>query len=104
MEAQAEAINSAPSAKWEAKTLDVPSHWLSALVNGDDSGLEDEEIAQLEAFCASELSDGWSVTAWEEESGFMKYHDAQPYGVLACDAVQCLTMRQIKPNHTEANK
>jgi hypothetical protein len=97
MEAQAEVINSDPGSKWEAKTLDVPSHWLSALVNGDDSGLDDDECRQLEWFCRDELSDGWNITAWEDESSFMRYHDAQPYGVLACDSVECLAMR-LKPN------
>jgi hypothetical protein len=93
MEAQCEAINSDPKSKFEAKTLDVPEHWLSALVNGDESGLSDSERNQLETFCQEELSDGWSVSSHEEEGSFMRHHDAQPYGVLACDAVTVLAMR-----------
>jgi len=96
MEAQAEAINTDPKSKFEAKTLDVPAHWLSALVNGDESGLTDKESAQLDAFCDEELADGtgvWSVTSYSEESELMRFHDAQPYGVLACDAVTVLAMR-----------
>jgi len=93
IEAQAEAINADPKSKFEAKTLDVPSHWLSALVNGDESGLTDKESAQLEAFCDGELADGWSVTSYSEEPELMRFHDAQPYGVLACDAVTVLAMR-----------
>lgn len=94
MEAQAEAINSEPNGRWEAKTLEVPSHWLSALVNGDESGLDDGESAQLAAFCNDKLCDGWHVSSYEDEASFMRYHDAQPYGVLACDAVTVLAMRQ----------
>ena len=93
MEAQAEAINSDPKSKFEAKVLTVPDHWLSALVNGDSSSLEDKEEKQLESFCSEELSDGWHVTSYENEGSFMKYHDAQPYGVLACDAVEVIAIR-----------
>ena len=47
----------------ELLTYWLPDHWASALFNDDPSGLENEDLEQLEAF--------------------MKYHDAQPYGVLA---------------------
>jgi hypothetical protein len=93
MEAQTEAINSDPRSRFEAKTLDVPEHWLPALVNGDESGLTDKESRQLAAFCDGELAGGWSISSDEGEGDFMKYHDAQPYGVLACDAVTVLAMR-----------
>jgi hypothetical protein len=74
----------------------MPEHWLSALVNGDESGLSDRESKQLAAFYGEELSDNWHVSSYDDEGDFMKYHDAQPYGVLACNAVKCLAMR-IKP-------
>ena len=93
LEAQCEAINSDPGSKWEAKMLDIPSHWLSALINGDESGLDDPDLRNLNRFEAGELADGWTVSNYEEEGSFMKYHDAQPYGVLACDAVTVLAMR-----------
>jgi hypothetical protein len=96
LDAQCEAINMDPKGKFEAKTLDVPEHWLSALVNGDESGLSDKESAQFEAFCHGELITmmaDWHVSSYDDEGEFMKYHDAQPYGVLACNAVKCLAMR-----------
>jgi hypothetical protein len=97
MEAQCEAINSDPKSKFEAKTLDVPSHWLSALVNGDESSFDyyddAEDYKAYQAFCNEELSEGWSVSSYEEDGSFMHFHDAQPYGVLACDAVTVLAMR-----------
>lgn len=92
--AQAEAINAEPKGQFEAKTLEIPSYWLSALANGDCSGLEDGDVAQLDAFEQEELSGGWSVTDWEDESGFCTYHDARPYGVPPCDTVTVLAMRQ----------
>ena len=91
--AQTEAMNSDPASKFEAITLTVPDHWLSALINGDCSGFDDQEESQFNAFCDGELSGGWHISAWEEEGSFMKYHDAQPYGVLACNAVEVLAMR-----------
>jgi hypothetical protein len=96
LEAQAEAINTDPTSKWEAKILEVPEHWLSAIVNGDSSGLSDEDEKELNAFEQEELSDGWNVTSYEEEGSFSRYHDASPYGVLACNVVETLAMR-LKP-------
>jgi hypothetical protein len=98
LEAQAEAINSEPNGRWEAKTLDVPEHWLSAIVNGDESSFDyhddKQDYKHYEQFVADELSDGWTVSSYEEEGDFRAYHDASPYGVLPCDAVKVLAMRQ----------
>ena len=70
----------------ETTTYDLPSHWASALFYGDFTGLEEHDEEQLMAFITGEdLPNPLDVS---EESYFMKYHDAQPYGVLACD---CLT-------------
>jgi hypothetical protein len=93
LDAQCEAINADPKGKFEAKTLDVPEHLLSALINGDETGLSDRESKQLAAFCDEELPDNWHVSSYDDEGDFMKYHDAQPYGVLACNAVKVLAMR-----------
>lgn len=98
IEAQCEAINAEPNGKWEAKTLSVPSHWLSAIVNGDETGFDHSndrrDYRAYEAFCAEELSGGWNVTNCEDEGGFAHSHDASAYGVLACDTTECLAMRQ----------
>ena len=91
--AQCAAINGNPNGRFEAKTLSVPEHWLSALVNGDESGLDDEDCKQLQAFCKDELSGGWNITSYSEESEFSSDHDATSYGVLACSVVDVLAMR-----------
>jgi hypothetical protein len=93
LDAQCEAINADPSSKFEAKTLGIPEHWVPALVNGDESGLDDKDSAQLKAFCNGELSGDWDISSYDDEGDFMTDHDAQPYGVLACSAVKCLAMR-----------
>jgi hypothetical protein len=96
LEAQAEVINTDPTSRWEAKILKVPEQWLSAIVNGDTSGMSDEEEKQFDAFESDELSDGWTVSSWDEEGSFSRYHDAGPYGMLACNVVEVLAMR-LKP-------
>ena len=64
-------------------SLDLPSFWASALINGDESGLEDEEQEQLDAW----TKDNQNLYCIDvsEETFFSKYHDAAEYGVLACD-------------------
>jgi hypothetical protein len=100
LEAQAEAINTDPTSKWEAKTLEVPEHWLSAIVNGDESSFDyyndKRDYKHYKQFVAGELSDGWNITSHEEEGSFSHCHDASSYGVLACNVVETLAMR-IKP-------
>lgn len=100
IEAQAEAINADPDSKFEAKTLEVPEHWLSAIINGDETSFDysgdERDYRNYQAFCAGELSDGWSVSSYDEESEFSHCHDASAYGVLACGVYQCCVMR-MKP-------
>ncbi|MEY9235376.1 hypothetical protein ABIF78_007699 [Bradyrhizobium japonicum] len=68
-------------AKFDTVTGTAPSHWASYFINGDASGMEDEEIAQADAFAAWL---GGSIVDCED-AGFMRYHDAQPFGTLAAD-------------------
>lgn len=64
----------------------LPAHWAPALVNGDFTGMEeDDEEALMRVVAGENLPDPLSVS---DEPEFVKYHDAQPYGVLECD---CLT-------------
>ena len=74
--------------------LHLPDFWASALINGDYSGLTQEEECALKRF----------IEYWQEdlfinsadipsdlgciESHFLKYHDASHLGVLACDCCE----------------
>tara|TARA_B100001250_G_scaffold224878_2_gene192856 strand:+ start:522 stop:845 length:324 start_codon:yes stop_codon:yes gene_type:complete len=75
--------------------LHLPDFWASAIINNDQSGLEDEDIQELNDF----------IEYWEDdiyidradipsdengciETHFMKYHDASHLGVLACDCFE----------------
>jgi hypothetical protein len=93
MRAQAEAINTDPASRQEAKILTIPEHWISAIANDDPSGLSEEEESSFDAFCSGELAEGWSLSECETECSFVACHDASSYGVLACDAVEALFMR-----------
>lgn len=64
-------------------TYTLPTHWASALINGDWSGLDEhDEEALTRVMHGEALPDCLDV---HDDSTFCKYHDAQPYGVLACD-------------------
>jgi hypothetical protein len=70
----------------ETCTYTLPAHWASALINGDFTGLEDDDEEALTRVIVGEnLPDPIGVS---EEPEFRKYHDAQPYGVLACDCLE----------------
>jgi hypothetical protein len=69
----------------------LPSFWASALVNGDESGLSDEEIDAIDAWL-NHMNLGSCVDVSSEEF-FSSQHDARFY-VLPCD---CLEFTFIKP-------
>ena len=73
--------------------LDLPDFWATTLVNGDKSHFNDEDEKAFEAFTDDMMNKYgacWCINCSDEENGpgFLKYHDAKQYGVLACN---CLT-------------
>jgi hypothetical protein len=66
----------------------LPSHWACALVNGDFSGLEDNEAEDLEAWQseASAAGFGFCVDV-SAESFFCTGNDARAF-VLPCDCLE----------------
>lgn len=73
--------------KIKTLTLELPSHWACALINADESGMDDEEVAALEAFTADMVKTYGSCHCVDvsEDTSFSRWHDAAQYGVLACD-------------------
>lgn len=67
-------------------TATLPSHWASALINGDRSGLTEEDEAELDLVL--ELNPEWHMPVGCEDAGFCWRHDASAYGVLACDCCE----------------
>jgi hypothetical protein len=58
------------------------------LINGDESGFDDDDSAAMDAFVDDMLATNGEChcIGMGEDMGFMTHHDAQPFGVLACDA------------------
>jgi hypothetical protein len=73
----------------ELEHYDLPEFWASALINGDYSGYEEDEIEAIESF-TREMIDTWGK-CWcvdvDESSFFTAYHDASHY-VKACMAAK----------------
>tara|TARA_R100001082_G_scaffold50531_1_gene27381 strand:- start:716 stop:1015 length:300 start_codon:yes stop_codon:yes gene_type:complete len=76
-------------------TLSLPNFWCSALINDDCSGLEEEEIQELNEFIEFWQDDLIinSANIESDENGyfdsqFMKYHDVTNLGILACDCCE----------------
>lgn len=66
----------------EVHTYTAPSCWASYLINGDASGLDDEDIAKCDAWLES-LPSQWCVSC--EELGFCHFHDAREFAPCAAD-------------------
>lgn len=54
----------------ECDTTTLPAYWASALINGDFSGLDDDEAARCRAAIGQLAADGWRIvdTARDEDS------------------------------------
>jgi len=88
--------------QFESVEFQVPAHWLSAIINGDETSFDyyDDDLdhqAYL-AFCKYEVKDAM-VEVVEEESFFSSYHDARGYSVLPCDVFECVFHYPIVDNN-----
>lgn len=65
----------------------APSHWACYLVNGDCSGMDDEDIAACDRWAATLPGMVASCTSEEEEAhpGFLRWHDAADFSPYAAD-------------------
>jgi hypothetical protein len=70
--------------------FELPIYWASAIFNDDLSGLQDNDIKEMDDFF------DWAVETYgdihpadlSEDYHFAKYHDAADFGVLACDVAK----------------
>lgn len=73
----------------QIETYHLPSHWACAFLYGDHSGLDESDIAALEAWEAGELADTGTLVCVSvdiDDSGdFRRWHDASHVLPLACD-------------------
>jgi len=73
--------------------FELPTHWAPYLINGDEDSLTLSEINIIDAF-VKETGLG-SPVAVGEETFFLKYHDAQNYGVLASDCATYSFLEEV---------
>ena len=65
----------------ETVTATAPSYWNCYFIYGDAGDMDDNEITQADAFAA--WLGGNIVNC--EDAGFIHWHDARQFGVLASD-------------------
>ena len=85
-------------ATWESFDYHIAGHFIAALCNGDDSGLEDAEIEQLERFerRAVDAAEEAGALAWHWSGGDDNGEDFRRCdvgGMLAmCDEVKLMIL------------
>jgi hypothetical protein len=72
------------------RTLTLPASWSSALINGDYSGLDDEESELIDCILRDEGIEECEGIVGEDhpdgvQAAFTIFHDAQGYGVPSSD-------------------
>lgn len=71
----------------------VPAHWISAIVNGDETSFtfcaDQKDYMAYIRFVESEVL-GAIVEVVSDEPYFSSHHDASTYGVLPCDVLDCI--------------
>jgi len=70
----------------ESTTATAPAYWACLFVNGDESGMESEDVAAAEAWAESLAP--WRVVSVGEDVGFMRYHDAHGFAPYAADCAE----------------
>ena len=86
-------------------TYELPDFWATALFYDDTSGFEYEDEKPFQEFCeymAKEHGTSEPVDM-DDEPSFMKYHDAQRFGVLACNVHKYTFIENNGNPNTSAN-
>ena len=64
----------------ELMELTLPDIWAAPLINGDETGLDEEELDSFHEFCFNELENLHPIDI-KVDSTFVKYHDAMQYAL-----------------------
>ena len=67
--------------------IDAPAYWASALINGDESGMEESEVSEMEAWLKAEDLTEADCVDCGEESGFGQFYFRVQGRNLGCDLV-----------------
>lgn len=78
-------------AKFDTVTATAPAHWAVYFINGDASGMEDNEIAQADAF--ADWLGGNIVDC--QDAGFIHYHDAYQFAPFGADCQEYTALIEV---------
>ena len=62
----------------QIESFTLPAHWASFLINGDQSGLSDDDVAEIDAMYDETVTRGYirfEVLSCSEETYFTRYVD-----------------------------
>ena len=86
--------------KFETVEYILPVSWASALINGDVSGLEPDELELIEWFCLDVIAEHgnahFSCGDLDDEKSFCKNHDVWYLMPLAADCAPFYILQEIK--------
>ena len=88
----------APNQMDELIELTLPNHYAAPLINGDETGLDEDELDSFYEFCFNELENLHCLDV-KDDSTFVKYHDAKDY----CLATDCSTFVFLPLNNDYTN-
>lgn len=78
---------------FDSVAYQVPAHWLSAIVNGDETSFDyyddPKDYKAYKLFCEHEVLDAIVEVPDDAEAYFSSWHDATAYGVLPCSVIDC---------------
>ena len=84
-------------AQFEQIPYTLPDFWAPALINGDRTGMSDEDEQQYDAWLEAnieEMGEGhWGLDLEDQESVFRRYHDA--FSVMACDCYEYVWNKRV---------
>lgn len=71
--------------QWDHYEFNIANHFASAIINGDYSGLDDEEERQLNAFLAEcdDAPHGWTIGHWTIEDDTEAFRHCEVCGSFA---------------------
>lgn len=76
--------------RFETITLSLPAHWITPVLYGDLSPLDEAEAVAFSRWLHDTIEDvghgkAPMVGTIHDQAYFARYHDAVEYGVLACN-------------------
>lgn len=82
--------------KFERYEYTIPDYFLPALINGDDTNLSDEEVAELDDFLKSIKSEGYWTIDDDQESYFSGSNDVNWIAGFVIDVIWLQEVQEVE--------